>query len=153
MERLGIICHSSSPWSSPLHMAPKRDGDGGWCPCGDYRRLNNATTPDRHPVPHIQDFSAHLAGKVIFSKVDLVRKYHQVPVHPADVPKMVVITPFGCLLDLKPRPRGSSVLWTLCYMTCLSFPSIWMTSWWQAPLCRSTCPNSRPCSSISAGMG
>lgn len=40
-------------------------------------------------------FSARLAGKVIFLKVDLVRGYNQVPVHLADVPKTVGITPFG----------------------------------------------------------
>lgn len=37
----------------------------------------------------------HLASKVIFSKVDLLQGYHQVLMHPADVPKMAVITPFG----------------------------------------------------------
>lgn len=37
----------------------------------DYRWLNNVTTPDRYPVLHIQDFSAHLVGQVIFSEVDL----------------------------------------------------------------------------------
>lgn len=62
MERLGIICCSSSPWLSPLHMVS--EWDGGWRPCGDYCRLNDATTPDRYPVPHIQDFSAHLLDKV-----------------------------------------------------------------------------------------
>lgn len=49
----------------------------------------------RYPVPHIQDFSVHLAGAVIFSKVDLVRGYHQVPVHSQYVPKTAVITSFG----------------------------------------------------------
>ncbi|KAJ8395404.1 hypothetical protein AAFF_G00033890 [Aldrovandia affinis] len=34
-------------------------------PYGDYRRLN-VTTPDRYPVPHMQDYSAQLARKVIF---------------------------------------------------------------------------------------
>ena len=103
MEEAGIIRRSSSPWSSPLHLVPKPDGS--WRPCGDYRRLNTVTVPDRYPVPNIQDFTANLAGCCVFSKLDLIKGYYQVPMAPEDVEKTAVVTPFG-LFEFLAMPFG-----------------------------------------------
>ena len=103
LEAAGIIRRSDSPWSSPLHMVKKKDS--GWQPCGDYCCLNNITTPDRNPLPNMQDLNSHLVGCKVFSKLDLVKGYHQVLVAAANVPKTAIITPFG-LFDYLYMPFG-----------------------------------------------
>jgi hypothetical protein len=103
MEDEGIVQRSTSPWASPLHMVPKKDGT--WRPCGDFRRLNLVTEPDVYPLPNMLDFADRLHDCKIFSKIDLRKGYWQVPVRPEDVPKTAVATPFG-LFEFLRMPFG-----------------------------------------------
>ena len=76
-----------------MHLAPKKDGT--WRPCGNYHCLNDATVRDSYPLPHIHHLMSKLLGATIFRKMDLVKGYHQIPVHKNDVKKMAIATPFG----------------------------------------------------------
>jgi cytoskeleton-associated protein 5 len=51
-------------------------------------------TPGLH-ICHIHDYSHQLFGCSIFSKIDLVRAYNQIPVHTDDIQNMAITTPFG----------------------------------------------------------
>ena len=102
LER-GIIKSSSSPWSSLLYLVPKPDG--GWRATGDYRHLNAATTPDRYPLPVIEDLLQNCHGCTLFSKIDLQRAYYQIPIAAEDFQKTAVITPFG-LYEFVGMPLG-----------------------------------------------
>ena len=105
---LGVCYRGKSEWASPLMVAQKPCCSpctcaqnfpcGGWRVCGDYRRLNNATIDDKYPVKSLMDFTTNLHGKTIFSKVDLLKGYHQIPVAEGDIGKTAVITPFGLFI-------------------------------------------------------
>ena len=93
LERQGIIRRSSSNWASPLHIVKKTDGR--WRPCEDCRLLNLQTQPDLYMCPNIADLTARLEGCTIFSKLDLRKGFHQIPVRSRDIHKTAIITPFG----------------------------------------------------------
>ena len=68
--------------------------DCSWQPCGNYRHLNAVTAPDTNPTPNMMDFTAKADDCPIFSREDLKKRYHQIPMIPADIPKTVITTLF-----------------------------------------------------------
>jgi predicted ArsR family transcriptional regulator len=80
MPRRGIIEESESPWSSPVVLVRKKDGE---LRLGvDYRKLNDVTKKDCFPLPRIDDTLDTLAGAKWFSTLELKRGYWQVDLHP-----------------------------------------------------------------------
>ena len=77
MESQGIIKESLSPYNSPLLLVPKKDGT--WRIVTDYRCLNKDTIPDRMPMPNFDEVLSQLNGAKLFSTLDLLSGYHQVP--------------------------------------------------------------------------
>ena len=93
MLAVGIVSRSKgSPWAAPLHLFKKQEG--GWRPCGDFRGLNLKTTADSCVVPNLHGLNYNLKGKQVFSRLDLVKGYFQVPVHKDSRAKIAVVTPF-----------------------------------------------------------
>ena len=94
-EEEGIIEPVTGPveWASPLHAV--RKSDNSWRVCGDFRALNKVTKADRYPLPSLASFNEEMHGCQVFSKIDLRRAYHQVPVAEQDQMKTVINTTKG----------------------------------------------------------
>ena len=90
---LGIICPSQSPWSSLAILVAKKDGSKRLCI--NYHRLNEVTTADSFPPPHINDLLDKLGAATFISILDLTKGYHQVLVDKDSIPKTASVTPVG----------------------------------------------------------
>lgn len=88
-----IIRESESPYASPIILVKKKCGDLRMCV--DYRALNSVTIKERFPLPHIDDQLSKLAGKKVFTSLDLYSGYHHLRVSADSVSKTAFVTPDG----------------------------------------------------------
>ena len=97
--------------------------------------LNLITTPDKYPLPNMQDLSNGLHGCKIFSKVDLIKGYHQIPVAAEDIPK-TAITRRTRENSLGYSSSGPAITYQLCSNPIIVYLA---TRLWSRP-CRQTFP-------------
>ena len=89
----GIIQKSTSPWSAPVNLVPKKDGSKRFCV--DYRKLNPVTKIMIFPLPRVQDLLDRLAESKYFTTCDLSKGFWQMLIHPDSRPKTAFSTPDG----------------------------------------------------------
>nr|GFA84970.1 putative reverse transcriptase domain-containing protein [Tanacetum cinerariifolium] len=102
---------SDSPWVSPVHCVPKKEGftiveneDNeliptrlvtGWLVCIDYHKLNEATRKDHFPLPFMDQMLERLAGNQFYCFLDGFSGYFQIPIDPKDQEKTTFTCPYG----------------------------------------------------------
>jgi hypothetical protein len=89
----GYIRPSSSPWGCPALFVKKKDQSLRLCV--DYQPLNAITIKNKYPLPRIDNLFDQLAGVRVCSNVNLRSGYHQIKIHPEDVPKTAFSTRYG----------------------------------------------------------
>nr|GEX03361.1 reverse transcriptase domain-containing protein [Tanacetum cinerariifolium] len=118
------IC--DSPWVSPVHCVPKKDGFTvvenkeneliltrlvtGWRVCIDYRKLNEATRKDRVPLPFMDQMLKRLAGNPYYCFLDSFSGYLQIPIDLKDQEKTTFTRPYGMFSYCR-MPFGLSNAW------------------------------------------
>ena len=90
----GLVRKSYSPYAAPALLVPKHDKS--WRMVVDYKKLNNITIKDNHPLPNMEQTIRRLGGGYkFFSKLDLKSGFWQIPIKEEDKHKTAFITVDG----------------------------------------------------------
>ena len=103
MLSANVIQSSSSPWASPFMTVPKKDGTTRFCV--DYRKLNNVSVRNAHPLPNIDDIFTHLGKAKFYGCLDLKSRYWQIKMADKDKAKTTFTSHLG-LFKFNVMPFG-----------------------------------------------
>ncbi|KAI5737969.1 hypothetical protein M8J77_001280 [Diaphorina citri] len=73
----GVIEPCTSPWSNPIVLVKKSNGEYRFCL--DFRKLNEVTRKDNYPLPRIESILDRLRAAKYLSKIDLKAAYWNIP--------------------------------------------------------------------------
>jgi hypothetical protein len=71
MLEAGTIKPSTNPFTSLVILVKKKKNS-------TYRALNKLTIKDKYPITMVEGLLEELMGTVVFSKIDLESRYHQI---------------------------------------------------------------------------
>jgi hypothetical protein len=103
MLEKGVIKESNSPWSSPVVLVAKKNGEVRFCV--DYRRLNSLTRKDSYPLPNVYDTLGALGVCKYFCTMDL--HFRQ---------ELICTNLKLCRSDSAMRQLRSSALWKVYFV-------------------------------------
>ena len=98
-----VVEPSSSEWSSPIVIVPKKDGS--LRVCMDFRKVNAISQFDAYPMPRIDDLLERIGRAHYITTLDLCKGYWQVPLDEQSKAYTAFRTPMG-LFQLKVMPFG-----------------------------------------------
>jgi len=93
--RKGYIIPSSSEFGAPVMMVPKPHQPDKFRLVIDYRQLNRITIKDKYNMSNAEDLITHTAGSKVYSVLDALWGFWQIPTDPATRHRLAMSTPFG----------------------------------------------------------
>ena len=95
-EALGIIepAVGPTPWVSRMVVVPKT-APGQVRITQDWRDVNKNVEREIHPIPTFEEATDEMDGATVWSKLDLYKSFHQLPLHPNSRKYATFSTPRG----------------------------------------------------------
>ena len=128
MVKRKVIRKSNSPWTAPILLADKKNGNVWFCV--DFCHLNEKTKKDSYPLPRMDEILAALGSSFYFSSIDLFEAFWSIPIREGDIEKAAFTSKYG-LWEFFLMPFGlcnapatqqqfietvlSSLVWQCCF--------------------------------------
>ncbi|CAF1438183.1 unnamed protein product [Rotaria sordida] len=126
-----LIRPSDSLYAAPALLVAKHNGT--WRMVVDYKKLNNITIKDNHPLPNMKQATQLLGGGYkFFSKLDMKSGFCQIPIKEQAKFKTAFITPDGLFewnvlaQSLKNTPLSFQRVMTDILSTCRQFSLVYI---------------------------